>query len=231
MSHKGCSCLHAYWLEGKTDTRTHGRSHHTRGEGGALRGRVGPEEWGWEPFWGYFAPPTESRGGAQSLRLFPSRGSQAKAGCLCSSLCRYDLGRVLRRALNTNQMKAVAAGAWEQGAAPGACGWITLYNYNTAAKAPEPEWRWVAGGRGEVDAGFPSAQPLFGSEWISSVWVGAYCCVYFSSSLPFVLSLWPERLLKEQRGSPCGRENCEVAIIQTRRGIIGIRILLGHCGN
>lgn len=52
----------------------------------------------------------------------------------------------LRRALNTNQMKAVAAGAWEQGAAPGACGWVTLYNYNTVVKAPEPEWRWAGGG-------------------------------------------------------------------------------------
>lgn len=51
----------------------------------------------------------------------------------------------LSRALNTNQMKAAAAGAWEQGAAPGACGWVTLYNYNTAVKAPAPEWRWAGG--------------------------------------------------------------------------------------
>lgn len=50
---------------------------------------------------------------------------------------------------------------------PAACGWVTLYNYNTVVKAPEPGWRRAG------DAGFPSAQTLFGSEWISSVWVGA----------------------------------------------------------
>lgn len=42
-------------------------------------------------------------------------------------------------------MKAVPAGAWEQEAAPGACGWVTLYNYNTVVKAPEPG---AAAGRG-----------------------------------------------------------------------------------
>lgn len=42
------------------------------------------------------------------------------------------------RTLNTSQMKALPAGAWEQGAALGACGWGTLYNHNTAARAPVP---------------------------------------------------------------------------------------------
>lgn len=70
------------------------------------------------------------------------------------------------RTLNTSQMKALPAGAWEQGAALGACGWGTLYNHNTAAKAPDPG---VATGG---EAGFPSARPplalnglvLFGLE-------------------------------------------------------------------
>lgn len=37
-----------------------------------------------------------------------------------------------------------ACGCLGVGAAPGACGWVTLYNYNTVVKAPEP--RVVAGG-------------------------------------------------------------------------------------
>lgn len=61
----------------------------------------------------------------------------------------------------------------------GACGWVTLYNYYTG-EGPGTAWR--AG-----EAGFPSAQTLLGSEWISSVWVGAYCCVFFIP--PPVLSL------------------------------------------
>lgn len=131
----------------------------------------------------------------------------------------------LSRALNTNQMKAAAAGAWEQGAAPGACGWVTLYNYNTAVKAPAPEWRWAGGMPASHLLSLFSALNglvLFGLEL-------TVVCVFHPPSRLF--SLWPECLLKEQRGSPCGRENCEVAIIRTRKGIIGIRILLGHCGN
>lgn len=158
---------------------------------------------------GAFLPPVEAR-----LRL----GARAFAFA-------DTIWGGLRRALNTNQMKAVAAGAWEQGRPQEHVAGSPFVITALRCRPRNPS----GGGRG--DAGFPSAQPLFGSEWISSVWVGAYCCVCFSSSLPFVLSLWPERLLKEQRGSPCRGENCEGAIIQTRKGIIGIRILLGHCGN
>lgn len=80
---------------------------------------------------GAFLPPVEAR-----LRL----GARAFAFA-------DTIWGGLRRALNTNQMKAVAAGAWEQGAAPGACGWVTLCNYSTAVQAPEPEWRWAGGCR------------------------------------------------------------------------------------
>lgn len=72
-------------------------------------------------------------------------------------------------------MKAVPTGAWELGTAPGTCGWVTLYNYSTAVKAPEPGVT-AAGG-----CQLPICLASFGSEWISSVWVGAYCCVCFSS--------------------------------------------------
>lgn len=109
-----------------------------------------------------------------------------------------------------------------RGAAPGACGWVTLYNYSTAVRAPEPGV--VAGGA----AGFPSARPplalnglvLFGLEL-------AVVCVF--TPLPSVLSPWPERRSRE---GPCpGGAYCGVAIIQTRQGIIEVCILLGLYGN
>lgn len=173
---------------------------------GRVRG-TGLEEWGWEASWGCFAPPAQS---CKSLRIprekhkvlsFPWK-HVVETRVFVLLPCMYDLGK----ALNTNQMKAVPAGAWEQGAAPGACGWVTLCNYNTAVKAPEP--RVAAGGV----CWLPICSASFGSEWISSVWVGAYCCVCFSS---------PSRLFSLPGLSACsgavrvppGRENCEVAII------------------
>lgn len=117
--------------------------------------------------WGHQAGKNE--GGGPSGGVLPSHRIQRGAhrvgtchlpvaarpedGCLLSCLCTCGGGSA-RRVLNTNQMKAVPVGAWEQGVAPRACGWVTLYNYNTVVKAPEPRWRRAG------DAGFPSAQPL-----------------------------------------------------------------------
>lgn len=171
---------------------------------------------------GVFHPSDRIQRGPHRVGTSLSVAAHAKTGCL-----RFQGGSG-RRALNTNQMKAVPAGAWEQGVAPRACGWVTLYNYNTVVKASEPRW-WRAG-----DAGFPSAQlfsalnglVLFGLE------LTVMCVFQTSPPLPpFVLSPWPECLLKGQRGSQLGRENHEVAIIQTRKRIIGVCILLGSRGN
>lgn len=82
--------------------------------------------WGWGPSWGCFARPAQTPESPSVQRVkhrvgasfLPSWKRCVKPGRLCCCLARMIWGR-LARELNTNQMKAVPAGAWEQGGGPG----------------------------------------------------------------------------------------------------------------
>lgn len=76
-----------------------------------------------------------------------------------------------------------ACGCLGAGAAPRACGWVTLYNYHTVAKAPGTQ-----GGGGRGSAGFPSAQPLWALNGLVLFGLQlTVVCVFHP--LPLVLSL------------------------------------------
>lgn len=64
------------------------------------------------------------------------------------------LGRLREEGSKYKPDEGGAFGCLGAGGGPRACGWVTLYNYNTVVKASEPRW-WRVG-----DAGFPSAQPF-----------------------------------------------------------------------
>lgn len=121
----------------------------------------------------HLLPRVLSESREQSTKLEPPfpPAPRGKAGVFVLLPGIYDLGEDTKHKPD----EGAARGCLGAGGGPGACGWVTLYNYNTAAEAPEPG---VAAGGG---CRLPICSASFGSEWISSVWVGAYRCVCFSS--------------------------------------------------
>lgn len=154
-------------------------------------GRVGG------PPGGCFTPPAQSPLRIQRAKYkvgtpFPP-ALRGKAGVFVLLPGIYDLGEDTKHKPD----EGTARGCLGAGGGPGACGWVTLYNYNTAAEALEPG---VAAGGG---CRLPICSASFGSEWISSVWVGAYRCVCFSSPSR-LFSLPGLSARSERRGSQRG---------------------------
>lgn len=143
----------------------------------------------------HLLPRVLSESREQSTKLEPPfpPALRGKAGVFVLLPGIYDLGEDTKHKPD----EGAARGCLGAGGGPGACGWVTLYNYNTAAEAPEPG---VAAGGG---CRLPICSASFGSEWISSVWVGAYCCVCFSSPSR-LFSLPGLSARSEQQGSQRG---------------------------
>lgn len=73
----------------------------------------------------------------------PGSGTKAEVFVYILAFAYIILGGGCARFLNLDQMKAIP---WVSGsgAALGACGWVTPYNYTSVEKAPEP--RMLVGG-------------------------------------------------------------------------------------
>lgn len=97
------------------------------------------------PSGGVLPHPQSPEGSAQSWHLRPSCGSCPKAGCCVPASAYMMWGRPGEDSKHKPD-EGGARGCLGAEGGPAACGWVTLYNYNTVVKAPEPGWRRAAGG-------------------------------------------------------------------------------------
>lgn len=135
-----------------------------------------------------FPPVLRSEAGWGGTPIPPALCGEAGVFVLLPGI--YDLGEDTKHKAE----EGAARGRLGAGGGPRARRWGTLYHRNTAAEAPEPGVLTGGGCR------LPICSASFGSEWISSVWVGAYRCVCFSSP-SHLFSLPGLSARSERRGS------------------------------
>ena len=117
------------------------------GEGGVQGGgRSGHQQW--------WSPPLRGECTTLAPPPFPWQPVLRLGACAPAFACMV-WGRLWEQGCKHKPDEGGARGCLGAGGGPRACGWVTLYNYNTVVKAPEPRWRRAG------DAGFPSAQTLW----------------------------------------------------------------------